>query len=101
MTRETALEVIGDCRRRIDELDLRILELLNQRTSVVELIGQAKQVLDLPIYEPRREDEVYANITQHNGGPLPSEAVKRVFERIIDEMRAVQKRRMLEGKEDG
>ena len=96
MKRETALLTLEDCRQRIDDLDLRILALLNERTRAVEEIGQAKQSLDLPIYEPRREDEVYANVTGHNGGPLPAEALKRIFERIIDEMRSVQKRRMLE-----
>jgi chorismate mutase len=101
MTRETALETLADARRRIDELDLRILELLNARARVVEDIGRAKQVLKMPIYEPRREDEVYENITRHNGGPLPSEAVKRVFERIIDEMRNVQKLRMLDKRDNG
>jgi chorismate mutase len=96
MTKETALRALEDCRRRIDELDLRILELLNERTRVVEDIGGAKRVLGMPAYEPRREDEVYENITRHNGGPLPSDAAKRVFERIIDEMRNVQKLRMLD-----
>jgi chorismate mutase-like protein len=96
MTEETALQVLEDCRRRIDELDLRILDLLNERARVVETIGQVKRLLDLPIYEPRREDQVYANLTGHNHGPLPPEAVKRVYERIIDEMRTVQKLRMQE-----
>ena len=96
MNRETALLTLEDCRRRIDDLDLRILELLNERTLAVQQIGQAKQSLDLPIYEPRREDEVYANVTRQNSGPLPAEALKRIFERIIDEMRTVQKRRMLD-----
>ncbi|HSW48588.1 MAG TPA: chorismate mutase [Bryobacteraceae bacterium] len=99
MTEETALQVLEDCRRRIDELDLRILDLLNERTRVVEAIGQVKRQLSLPIYEPKREDQVYANVTDHNHGPLPPEAVKRVFERIIDEMRTVQKIRMQEREE--
>ena len=96
MNKETALLTLDDCRRRIDDLDLRILALLNERTLAVQQIGHAKQSLDLPIYEPRREDEVYANVTGHNSGPLPAEALKRIFERIIDEMRTVQKRRMLD-----
>jgi chorismate mutase len=96
MTGETALQILEDCRRRIDELDLQILELLNERARVVETIGQVKRLLDLPIYEPKREDQVYANLTGHNHGPLPPEAVKRVYERIIDEMRTVQKLRMQE-----
>jgi chorismate mutase len=101
MTKEAAMQVLRDCRVRIDELDLRLLELLNQRTQIVEQIGQAKRWLDMPIYEPKREDEVYANVTGHNHGPLPPDAVKRVFERIIDEMRTVQKLRMQERKETG
>lgn len=101
MTREAALGTLADSRRRIDELDLRLLELLNARTRVVEDIGHAKRVLEMPIYEPRREDEVYENITRHNGGPLPSDAVKRIFERIIDEMRNVQKLRMLDERDNG
>ncbi len=96
MTKDAALQTLEECRRRIDELDLRILELLNERTRVVEEIGRAKRSAGLPIYEPKREDEVYSNVTGHNGGPLPSEAVRRVFERIIDEMRTIQKLKMKE-----
>jgi chorismate mutase len=61
---------------------------------VVEVIGRIKEEAGLPVYEPKREDEVYRNILQHNQGPLPADAVKRVFERVIDEMRTLQKMRM-------
>ena len=94
MTRETALELLGDCRRQIDELDLRILALLNERAGIVAQIGHIKQSATMPIYEPKREDQVFDNVTSHNTGPLAPDAVKRVFERIIDEMRKVQADRM-------
>ena len=94
MTHEEGLEELRDCRDRIDELDRRILELINQRTRIVERIGQVKQGLKMPIYEPKREDDVYRNVTEHNTGPLGADAARRVFERIIDEMRTVQKIRM-------
>ena len=94
MTDEVALRALVDCRVRVDVLDRRILELINERARIVEELGRLKRQLHLPIYEPRREDEVYANVTSHNGGPLSSEAVRRVFERIIDEMRQVQRERM-------
>jgi chorismate mutase len=84
-------EDLKRCRVEIDALDLRLLELLNQRTRIVEEIGNVKQALHMGIYEPKREDQVFANVIQHNGGPLPNDAVKRIFERIIDEMRTVQK----------
>ncbi|MGA2327716.1 MAG: chorismate mutase [Bryobacteraceae bacterium] len=101
MTQEEGLEALRECRDRIDELDRRILELLNDRTTIVEEIGRLKHHLGMPIYEPKREDEVFANVTGNNLGPLTPDGVKRVFERIIDEMRNVQRLRMLErdGKE--
>jgi chorismate mutase-like protein len=101
MTRDDGLKALEDCRNRIDVLDRRILELLNERTRIVEEIGRIKQHLALPIYEPRREDQVYDNITRNNTGPLTGDGVRRVFERIIDEMRNIQRLRMLErdGKE--
>jgi chorismate mutase-like protein len=99
MSRDDARKALTDCRDRIDQIDRRILMLLNERTRVVEQIGAIKQHLDLPIYEPKREDEVFANVTGHNQGPLPSDAVRRVFERIIDEMRTVQRLHMIRDEE--
>jgi len=90
-----SMEQLAECRRKIDVLDMRLLELLNERTRVVEEIGRIKRHLSLPIYEPRREEEVFRNVTTNNSGPLTAEAVKRVFERIIDEMRNIQKDEML------
>ena len=81
-------------RSQIDVLDRRLLDLLNERTAVVEQIGRIKQERKMGVYEPKREDQVYANILTHNRGPLPHDAVKRIFERIIDEMRTVQRNNM-------
>ena len=94
MTEQDWQDALSECRTRIDAVDLRILALLNERTAIVERIGQIKQQAQLPIYEPKREDEVFRNVLGHNGGPLPADCVKRVFERIIDEMRVVQRVRM-------
>jgi chorismate mutase-like protein len=99
MNNDDAFRRLTECRDDIDEVDVRILKLLNERTSIVEEIGRIKRTLDLPIYEPKREEDVFRNVTGHNGGPLPAEAVKRIFERIIDEMRTVQRIRMLEEEE--
>jgi chorismate mutase-like protein len=97
---EQRLRELAECRDRIDEVDVRILELLNERTRVVEQIGLIKQQMSMPIYEPKREEEVYRNIREHNQGPMPSDSVKRVFERIIDEMRQVQRLRMIQRNRD-
>jgi len=96
MTPEEGLKALDEFRHRIDELDRGILDLLSARTQIVEEIGRVKRHLNLPIYEPRREDEVFENVTKHNRGPLGADGVKRIFERVIDEMRTIQRMRMLE-----
>lgn len=100
MTREEALKALADCRERINALDARILELLNERTRVVEEIGRIKREFQMPVYEPKREEEVFKNVAEHNAGPMAQEAARRIFERIIDEMRTLQKTRM-EAARDG
>ena len=87
MTQEEARLQLEEFRVQIDEVDRRIVALLNERTSVVEDIGRVKRAAHLPIYEPKREDQVFANIQESNHGPISPEAVRRIFERIIDEMR--------------
>ncbi len=89
-----SIQRLAECRKRIDAVDLKLLALLNERTRMVEEIGRIKQNLSLPIYEPKREDQVFHNVTSNNNGPLTAEAVKRIFERIIDEMRNIQRDKM-------
>jgi chorismate mutase len=97
MTDQEAKAGLYDCRSRIDVVDRRIVALLNERARIVEQIGQIKGQMQMPIYEPKREDEVFANVIASNPGPLAPEAAKRIFERIIDEMRVVQKLKMEKG----
>ena len=100
MTSEAAVKALVECRERINTLDRRLVELLNERTRIVEDIGRIKQECKMPIYEPKREEEVLRNIVAHNNGPMAHDAAKRIFERIIDEMRTLQKMRM-EATKDG
>ena len=65
----------------------------------MEQIGRIKTEMGMPIYEPKREDQVYRNVVGHNKGPLDAEAARRLFERIIDEMRTLQKMRQQQKRE--
>jgi chorismate mutase len=95
MNQDEARMKLAEFRVLIDDVDRRIVELLNERTRVVEEIGRVKRLAQLPIYEPKREDEVFANIMGCNRGPLSPEAVRGIFERIIDEMRKIQRLRIV------
>jgi chorismate mutase len=94
MNKEEAIAALSVCRVSVDEVDRQIMALLNERSKIVAEIGRIKAEAKLPIYEPRREDQVYLNISAHNHGPLSSDAARRIFERIIDEMRKLQRERM-------
>lgn len=91
---EAARAKLDEYRATIDQIDRRLVALLNERTAIVECIGRVKREAKLPVYEPRREDQVFANIFAANGGPISHDAVRRIFERIIDEMRGIQRDRM-------
>jgi chorismate mutase-like protein len=94
MNAEEAREKLDELRVLIDDVDRKIVALLNERTRVVEDIGRVKRDAALPVYEPKREELVFANIAGANQGPLAADAMKRIFERIIDEMRRIQRVRM-------
>ncbi len=82
---------IADWRKKIDELDLHLVDLLNERAKAAQEIGRLKRNTSLPIYEPAREKLIFENVRKANKGPLPDSELRHVFERIIDVMRNIQK----------
>jgi chorismate mutase len=82
---------IEDWRKKIDELDRKLVALLSERAKAAIAIGKLKRDTSLPIYEPDRERVVFENVLQANRGPLPGRDLVRIYERIIDVMRNIQK----------
>lgn len=78
-------------RARIDDLDTALVKLLNERAACALEIGEIKQAHAMRIYQPSREQEVIAHVTAMNEGPLRSAALRRLFERIIDETRRLER----------
>jgi len=85
---------LSDWRRQIDEIDRKLVELLNQRSRCALEIGKLKQAENLPLYQPEREREVLENAERVNPGPLTDAAIRRLFERIIDEARSAERQAM-------
>src|SRR5450432_1308473 len=82
---------IGDWRKKIDELDRQLVALISERARAAVAIGKLKRDTSLPIYEPDRERIVFANVQEANPGPLAGRDLVRIYERIIDVMRNIQK----------
>lgn len=82
---------IADWRRQIDEIDRKLVELLSQRAHAAHEIGKLKRDIGMPIYEPDRERTVFENARKANKGPLPDRDLQRIYERIMDIMRAIQR----------
>lgn len=78
-------------RRRIDELDEQLVKLLSERAACALEIGHEKKLAGLEIYQPTREAEVLAHVQRINPGPLDDGAVRRLFERVIDEARRLER----------
>ena len=83
---------IADWRKKIDDLDRELVRLLNDRARCVAEIGEIKRQNGLPIQEPNREQEVLQHALEANQGPLDDDAMRRLFERIVEEGKSLQRR---------
>jgi len=86
-----ALSRLDDLRRRIDDLDELLVRLLSARAACALEIGREKKLLGLEIYQPSREADVLAHVQRINPGPLNDASIKRLFERVIDEARRLER----------
>jgi chorismate mutase len=86
---------LEELRRRIDDIDEQLVRLLSARAACALAIGHEKKSAGLELYQPSREAEVLGHVQRVNTGPLDDGAIKRLFERIIDEARRLE--RMADG----
>ena len=82
---------ISDWRDEIDRIDEELVKLLNQRSQCALEIGHIKHELGIPVYSPNREAQVIHHVMSINPGPLDGAAIRRLFERIIDESRTLER----------
>jgi chorismate mutase len=88
------LSSLDALREEIDKIDEVIVRLLDSRARAAYAIGRLKHELGKPVYEPQREAAVLAHVRKVNeslGGPLDGDVIARFYERIMDEMRRIQR----------
>jgi chorismate mutase len=91
MAEELSLDAL---REEIDRLDEVIVRLLDRRARCAFAVGRIKRSEGRPIYEPSREATVMAHVKAVNaalGGPLTEDAIERLYERVMDEARRIQR----------
>ncbi|PLY04839.1 MAG: chorismate mutase [Desulfuromonas sp.] len=84
---------IDDIRIEIDRLDRELLDIFNRRAALALKIGEIKKELNLAVYDPSREKKIFERMRKDNPGPLDNEAIVRLFERVIDESRSLERLR--------
>jgi len=82
---------IEDWRTRIDEIDRKLVKLMNDRSQCVIEIARIKKQRNMKVVDPEREKNVFRNVKNENNGPLDSDGLQRIFERIIDESRRIER----------
>jgi len=85
---------LEEWRKRIDEIDQQLVKLLNERSRCAVEIGHLKKKLDLAAWQPNREADILRHVVKSNPGPLDDAAIRRLFERIIDEARSLERHSM-------
>jgi chorismate mutase len=90
-SKKRAQAAIDAARVEIDRIDGEILRLLSERARQVRDIGDAKHRLGEPIYQPDREEKIFDRLIAANPGPLDDGAIRRLFERILDEARRLER----------
>ncbi len=82
---------IDEIRVEIDRLDNELLKIFNQRASLALKIGEIKKKYGQAIYDAEREKSIFLRMKNENPGPLDDEAIVRLFERVIDESRRLER----------
>lgn len=82
---------INEIRNEIDRLDDELLRIFNERAILALKIGEIKKQSGLPVYDPEREKKIFHRMKNGNPGPLDDQAIVRLFERVIDESRRLER----------
>jgi chorismate mutase len=78
---------ITGLRARIDAIDCRIVELLNERATHSLAIRDLKPKVSWGLYDPKREEEIFDNLAKCNSGPLYADNLREIFEAILHVMK--------------
>ncbi len=80
-----------DYRDRINEIDKKMVNLLNERAVLVLNVKRLKEGEDVPLYDAKREEELIENVAKYNKGPLYNDNIIQIFESILRNVQVLEK----------
>ena len=83
-------ERIAGLRAQIDAVDCQIVRLLNERATLALVIRELKPRANLGLYDPKREEEIFAHLASCNDGPLFAENLREIYEAILHVMKEMR-----------
>ena len=82
---------LGEIRKKIDAIDAKLLELLNDRADLVHEVGQVKRKEGTEIYAPEREEQLLRSLVKRSKGRLPETAIRAIYREIMSASLALEK----------
>ncbi|MGM0368342.1 MAG: chorismate mutase [Actinomycetota bacterium] len=84
-------EKLSEYREKINNIDRKLVDYLNERAKVVLAIKKLKEKEDVPLYDAKREEELINNIVDYNKGPLYNDNIVQIFECILRNVQILEK----------
>lgn len=80
---------IEELRSEIDVIDRELVEKMNKRAEIALKIRALKAQVDMPLYDPGREEDIFKKVTSVNNGPLYDDDLRQIYETILHTMKSL------------
>ena len=84
---------IRELRSRVDQVDRELIHILNERARIVQEIVAIKAERGLPLFDPKREEEIFRRVAEENEGPIYNSSMREIFELILHRIRDLEVQR--------
>ena len=81
---------VEQLRTRVDEVDRELVRILNERAQIVQELGAIKSEAGVPLFDPRREEEILRRVAEENPGPIYDSSMRDIFELILHRIRDLE-----------
>ncbi len=81
---------VEQLRTRVDEVDRELVRILNERAQIVQELGAIKSEAGVPLFDPRREEEILRKVAEENPGPIYDSSMRDIFELILHRIRDLE-----------